>query len=193
MATEIAVKAALDLLLLPTRVKAARFEPLPCGIEGLLRIVSGDREFIDGIADATGRAPEVLHEAAAFFIEQVMLNHESDLYRNLGSSPDASGHELRNRMALLMQWLHPDKGASSARNALAGRVMEAWHTLSNAERRAAYDARLEAARLTIAPVHSTGNRERALERPFAIPNPSKRRRLLSLFRAFMLGDRCSSP
>ncbi|OYW55123.1 MAG: hypothetical protein B7Y80_10125 [Hyphomicrobium sp. 32-62-53] len=189
MAADVAIKSAIDMLILPSRVKAARAEPLPAGIEDVLRIVAGDEPFIADLVRATGREAETLHQAAAFYIEQVLLHPGADMYRNLGSSPQVSTQDMRRNMALLMAWLHPDKGVNSARQALAHRVMEAWHTLSNEARRGEYDANL-AQNMQVPGLHSRQDpHHEAGLRTYHVPSPSKRRRMLENLRAFLLGQR----
>ena len=56
----------------------------------------------------TNRSEHSLREAAAFYIEQILLHPDADHYRVLGAQPDASTAELRRNMALLIRWLHPD-------------------------------------------------------------------------------------
>lgn len=190
MATDAAIRSALELLILPTGVKAARAVALPSGIDDLLRVVAGDEPLIEHFTHATGRTAETLHQAVAFYIEQVMLYPGADLYRTLGSDRGAGNQELRQRMAWLMAWLHPDKGASTARQALALRVMDAWHTLSNEERRASYDAGLLLMASAASPLTAQSgwlNESRAHH--YAVPSASKRRRFLNGLKAFMLGQR----
>lgn len=140
-----AIKVAIGLLHLPSSVRLVRSEPLPPGIESLLRIAAGDGQAETDIAHLTDRPPGVVREAAAFFIEQVLLSPDADNYRVLGATPQAPAHELRRNMALLLSWLHPDKNPSGERAVFAARVTGAWDTLRNPERRAAYDATIERA------------------------------------------------
>ena len=76
---------------------------------------------------------------------------DSNNYRVLGATPEASPQDLRRNMALLMTWLHPDKNPSGERAVLAARVTAAWDTLRSPDRRAAYDASLLASRATASP------------------------------------------
>jgi hypothetical protein len=115
---------------------------MPPGITTLLEIAAGNREACQAAASAFDRPLEVIQKAAAFFIEQVMLTPEADSYRVLGAAPDASSHELRRNMALLLRWLHPDTGDADGRSAFAGRVTSAWENLKTPERRLAYDREL---------------------------------------------------
>jgi DnaJ-class molecular chaperone len=86
-----------------------------------------------------GRPRDVVREAAAFFIEQVLLHPGADSYRVLGARPDAPNGELRRNMALLLKWLHPDSDRQGQRSVFATRVTRAWNDLKTPERRAAYD------------------------------------------------------
>src|SRR5215471_18195173 len=141
-----ALRLALDLLHIPWRAKVLRSEPLPRGIPLLLRIAGGDVE-ADRVAEGVmGRSRDVLHDAAAFFIEQILLHPEADNYRVLGATPDATAAELRRNMAWLMAWLHPDRAPKTERSVLVARVTRAWNDLKTPDRRAAYD---EALRLSV--------------------------------------------
>ncbi len=53
------VRAALDLLHVPSRVRVARSEPLPCDVVVLLRIAAGDENAAAQAAEITGRAPKL--------------------------------------------------------------------------------------------------------------------------------------
>jgi DnaJ-class molecular chaperone len=115
---------------------------MPAGVITLLEIAAGDLEAGNAAATAYDRPLEVIQEAAAFFIEQVMLTPDADSYRVLGASPEAESHELRRNMALLLRWLHPDTGDADGRSLFAGRVTGAWENLKTPERREAYDREL---------------------------------------------------
>ena len=96
-------------------------------------------------AAALGRPPEVVREAATFFIEQILLAPGGDSYRVLGCGPAATTSELRRNMALLMRWLHPDVTREGDRAVFAARIAAAWNTLKTPERRAAYDRERQSA------------------------------------------------
>ena len=81
----------------------------------------------------------MVREAAAFFIEQILLYPDADSYRVLGARPGATYGELRRNMALLLRWLHPDLDPHGERTVFAARVTRAWNDLKTEERRAAYD------------------------------------------------------
>ena len=89
-------------------------------------------------------APIELREAAAFYIEQIMLTPSADSYRVLGTRPGASDAELRQNLALLCRWLHSDVCQDQGRSVFFLRITEAWNNLKTPERRAAYDAALDA-------------------------------------------------
>jgi hypothetical protein len=140
MTERTALKAALSVLHLPASVRRVRSEPLPPGIELVLKIAAGDEEAEADAARLTERPRAVVREAAIFYIEQVLLSPGADSYRVLGSSPAASAQDLRRHMALLLTWLHPDKAPTGARAVFAARVTGAWNDLRSPDRRAAYDA-----------------------------------------------------
>ena len=102
-------KTAIDLLYAPSRVRQMRSSPLPPNVLSLLQIVAGDEDATSQASKATGRSRETVREAAAFFIEQVLLHPEADSYRVLGTGPGVSNGELRRNMTLLLRWLHPDQ------------------------------------------------------------------------------------
>lgn len=141
-----AVRAALDLMHIPSRVRHMRMVALPDDVGFLLRIAAGDEMAEAEAVDLVSRPLDEIRRAAAFFIEQVLLAPESDSYRVLGSSPQASNAEIRRNMALLMRWLHPDRNAEGQQGMFAGRVTSAWDDLKTADRRLAYDERLSASK-----------------------------------------------
>ena len=134
-----ALKVAIDLLHLPSRAPHLRLDPLPEGVVMLLRIASGDAVAIANGAQLSGRSPEIVREAAAFYIEQILLFPGASSYRTLGACQNATAAELRRNMALLLTWLHPDGKRSGGRSIFAARVTRAWEDLKTAERRRVYD------------------------------------------------------
>src|SRR5262245_66303387 len=103
-----ALRVAVDLLHVPSRVRRVRAESLPRGVPFLLRIAADDHEAVREAAEIADRSPDVIRAAAEFFIEQILLCPDADSYRLLGASPQATSSELRHNMALLIKWLHPD-------------------------------------------------------------------------------------
>jgi hypothetical protein len=142
MRAQAALRVALDLMHIPSRVRHMRAAPLPDGVEFLLRVAAGDEAAQREAVKLVGRPLDEIRKAAAFFIEQVLLAPDSDSYRVLGASPYASNAELRQNMALLMRWLHPDRSGEGQHGLFAGRVTGAWDDLKTRDRRLAYDQRL---------------------------------------------------
>src|SRR5262249_41655898 len=133
-----ALRLALDLVHSPWRVRLVRAEPLlPRGVSLLLRIAAGDREAETQAVAVADRPLEVIRQAAAFFIEQILLAPGSDSYRILGANADVSDAQLRRNMAALMSWVHPDH--KGGRDVFAPRIATAWNDLKTPGRRAAYD------------------------------------------------------
>ena len=140
MSREPAVKVAIDLVQVPSRVRRFRSEPLPDGVLTLLRIAAGEEADLAAASQAVGRPPELVRAAAAFFVEQILLAPGADSYKTLGAHQTSTAGELRRNMALLLRWLHPDKDPNGSRSLFASRVIAAWETLKTPERRAAYDS-----------------------------------------------------
>jgi hypothetical protein len=134
-----ALRLALDLLQEPWGVRLVRQRALPDGVPLLLKIAAGDADSEATAAEAMGRPREVVRQAASFFIEQILLAPGSDHYRALGAGPSATAIELRQNMAMLMRWLHPDVVREGDQSVFAARIADAWNTLKSPERRAAYD------------------------------------------------------
>src|SRR5262249_46589359 len=139
MSCGMALKIAIDLLHIPSRVRLYRSEPFPDDVLTLLRIVAGDTEVERAAATLADRPSKVVRQAAGFFIEQILFASDADSYRVLGASPQASSAELRRNMGFLLRWLHPDLDPRGERSIFIGRVTAAWNDLKTPERRAAYD------------------------------------------------------
>lgn len=135
-----ALRAAIDLVQVPSRVRIARAQQLPDGMEMLLRVAAGDGTATETAAVATGRDADFIREAATFFVEQVLLEPGADSYRVLGGRADSGAEELRRHVALLMRCLHPDASQNGERSVFAGRITGAWEDLKTPQRRAMYDA-----------------------------------------------------
>jgi hypothetical protein len=134
-----AVRVAIDLLQMPSRVRMIRQAPLPQGMGLLLRVAACDDGAAAEAAALTGRAESFVAEAAAFFVEQILLDPDADSYRVLGSMPSSSSADLRRNMALLVRWLHPDAARGADRSRFAARVTYAWDDVKTPDRRSSYD------------------------------------------------------
>jgi hypothetical protein len=134
-----ALRAAVYLFHLPSAVRAQREKPLPEGMQALLEVAADETNAAAAAAARLERPTDVVREACAFFIEQILLAPEADAYRVLGVSRDASDIELRRHRALILRWVHPDMDRAGDRSVYAGRVTGAWEALKSSERRAAYD------------------------------------------------------
>ncbi len=105
----------------------------------LLRIAANDEEATREAIVLTGKSPETLRAAAAFFIEQILLRPGANSYHILGVGADATASQLRQNLALLLRWLHPDVSENAQRSIFVTRVTTAWNDLKTPEKRAAYD------------------------------------------------------
>ena len=183
-----AIKAAIDLAQVPSRVRSLRSTSLPDGLPLLLSIASGDGNALREAVEITGRSPEVVHAAAAFFVEQILFSQDSDSYRVLGAAPEATNGELRRNMALLLRWLHPDMDRRGERSLFATRVTKAWNDLKTPERRAAYDEamRRKQSRSPNSGAKHAGSRRQAsgqrLKTALQTTHKSRRKRALHAYR-----------
>jgi len=140
-----ALRIALDLTHVPSRIRYARAAALPDATELLLRIAAGDAAAEREAVELIDRPATEIREAAGFFIEQILFAPVSDSYRVLGVPPDAPSAKIRRHMALLVRWLHPDRNGQCERHVFARRITSAWDDVKTAERRVAYDRRRAAA------------------------------------------------
>ena len=151
-----ALRSAIELLHMPTNVRRLRTSPLPDGVSLLLRAAVGQDDVLSAAAKLTRREREDVRRAAAFFIEQVMLDPNADSYRRLGTNRNAPISVLRQHMALLMSWLHPDIDENGERALFAERVTRAWDSIKTPERRQAYDRTLnKAVKSASGKIHAT--------------------------------------
>src|SRR5262245_15861874 len=155
-----ALRLAIELLYVPSRVRRVKMDPLPHDVAFLLRIAAGDGGAVEEAVRATDRSGQVIREAATFFIEQILLTAEADSYRVLGATPSATPSELRYNMALLLKWLHPDNAPEAQQSVFVNRVTMAWDDLKTPERRAAYDQ----AKAILKPRRSDHRRQKHLRR-----------------------------
>lgn len=144
-----ALDMALALLRDPASVRRVRKGRLPAGVSFLLEVANGEPPALEAARRRTGYPDPSLEEAAAFFIEQILLDRRADSYRTLGGSASSPHAELRRNMALLMRWLHPDRktqrnSVAVDREVFAARVSRAWEDLKSDTRRAAYDEKCAA-------------------------------------------------
>ena len=135
-----ALRLAMELVHMPSRARALRAAAVPAGVLLVLEIAAGDETATTRAIVLTDRPRDVVRNAAAFFIEQILLYPDADSYRVLGAGRSATAVELRRNMAMLLRWLHPDMSLLAERSLFAGRVTQAWEDLKTPERRAAYDA-----------------------------------------------------
>ncbi|MBN9246226.1 MAG: J domain-containing protein [Hyphomicrobium sp.] len=129
-----ALKAALDLLHIPSQVRLMRSAPLPPGVLLLLRLAAEESGAECEAEKLNLRGASAHRDAAIFFIEQVLLSSTSDAYRVLGLDAAAPVSELRRHMAYLLKWLHPDVSRDPHKARLAQRVLVAWNEVKAAKR-----------------------------------------------------------
>ena len=117
-----ALRIAFQLVHIPLQIRRARAAPLPEGLLLLLQIAAGDEEALACAAALMGRQGAAVKDAAAFFIEQILLAPGADSYRVLGGDSNSDNKDLRRNMTLLLKWLHPDVQRLGERSVFARRV-----------------------------------------------------------------------
>lgn len=127
-----ALKAAFELLLLPSQIRVVRGRPLPDGMAFLLRLAARDDDAEFSARCLTERPIEEIRQAAVFFIEQILFSSDAHRFRVLGFDSEVPLPQLRRHMALLLKWLHPDTGGGAHRSTMALRVIEAWNDVKRA-------------------------------------------------------------
>lgn len=143
-------RLVLDVFRRPGAAKAQRHLPLPAFMNSILAFPSSDDVALAATAAPLDSSAKELRTAAEFYIEQTLFLPDADCYRLLGGTADSSLEELRRNMVLLLRWLHPDHNALPHRTIFASKVANAWNTVKQPERRAAYDESIRAQRKSLA-------------------------------------------
>jgi hypothetical protein len=124
-----AIDLALDLARMPALGRVPVAPPLPPNIIDVMRIAAASPEECHDAAVSTGEPPEVLIEAARFYLQQQLFRADADAYRVLGIQQGTSRAVARDHMRLLLQWLHPDRNGG-LEAVYAERVVNAWREVS---------------------------------------------------------------
>jgi len=114
--------------------------PLPSNVLDVLKLAARAGDKLDQWSLDLNIPPQRLAEIAGSFIENVLITPEASYYRVLGLEPDASEARITVHYNWLMQWLRVGHHAPELRAELAVRIKTAYRELSDASRRAAYDA-----------------------------------------------------
>lgn len=193
MGRSAALDVALTLLERPSAVRYATSAPLPGGIALLLQVACGEADALRAAREMTGQPDSTTQAAAGFFIEQVLFHPQADHYRTLGVSAGAARSELRQHMALLIKWLHPDGREQRVarsdldRGVFINRVTKAWEALKTDDRRAAYDRSLAARAAQKSPRRKLRRRGEDKPRPSRQAQAASRRPdQIRRFRRFMM-------
>jgi hypothetical protein len=136
-----ALEQALAFHRSPRRWACLRRQRLPPDVPLLLRLAAAEPRALADSAARTGETPQVVREAAIFYLQQVLFDNDADSYRVLGVDAGASEEQIKHHHRLLVHWLHPDRNRDSWEAVFVDRVNAAWSDLRTAERRLAYDRR----------------------------------------------------
>lgn len=122
-----ALEQAIRLLLLPSAVRAMQEAPLPGDVEFLFRILAREPDAESRAVALSNKSIEKIRQAAEFYVCQIVLTPSASPRRVLGAEQGGSRQAMRQNMALLLRWLHPDHDFGvENRQALFDRVVRAW-------------------------------------------------------------------
>lgn len=122
----LALEAAIALGRNPVLAAVMREQPLPQGMDSVLRIVSGEEGALKHFAVRNHVEPAFLLTSIEAYVQQVLIFPGAPPHRVLGVQPGAPREEMRAHMRLLLLWLHPDRGHAAWRTGFAARVIGAW-------------------------------------------------------------------
>jgi hypothetical protein len=126
-----ALESAIALSRAPRLTRVMRSMPLPEGLTFLFQILSGERQALVEAQQMTGLDEKVILSIIEFYVLRVLLFRGASSHRILGVEPEAERSQMRRHMGYLMNWLHPDREASTLRVAFARRVLDAWHQIAS--------------------------------------------------------------
>ena len=129
----------------------------------LAEFAGGERsrygEMVGQVATKAGITPEELARRAEFLLACLILPRAGSHYEVLGVTPSARPEEIRQRWATLIQRYHPDHFDRSDGwvSDQARRLIEAYQTLRDPERRRHYDAAQACERASVTEQRRLGN------------------------------------
>jgi hypothetical protein len=126
-----ALESAIALSRAPRLTRVLRSMPLPGGLTFLLQILSGERQALVEAQEMTGFDEKVIISIVEFYVLRVILFRGASPHRILGVEPEVERSQIRRHMGYLMNWLHPDREASTWRVAFARRVLDAWRQIES--------------------------------------------------------------
>src|SRR5262249_50896411 len=132
-------------ILPPIEAVSTDTEALRSGLADLARGEdSSEAETMRAVAEDLVVPVEELTHRAQFVLACLILPPGGTHYEALGVEPDATPQEIRRRWAELIQRYHPDRfgGGKSWLDGQARRLIEAYHTLKDPDRRQTYNAQL---------------------------------------------------
>lgn len=137
-----ALEQALAYTASPGLLPGARAAGLPDDVLVLLRLAAGDEECLSRESARLHQPARKLHDAAVFYIQQVLFAPGADSYRVLGARADIADARLREHYRWLVRWLHPDRNVNDWEAVYLDRVNQAWRQLRSPERRRVHDLAL---------------------------------------------------
>ncbi len=130
MAASLALEAAFALARNPVLAPVMREQPLPSGVDIVMKIVAREAGALTDVLDRTHLERAFVVMAVELYVQQVLLFPGAPPHRVLGVEPGATRQQMRTHMRWLLLWLHPDHSHPGWRTAFAGRVIDAWRDVS---------------------------------------------------------------
>jgi hypothetical protein len=146
------IELALDLARMPALARTPVKPLIPPNVVELMRIAAESPSACSDAVVATGESPQVVVQAARFYLQQSLFRPDADCYRILGLQSGASRATARRHMRLLLQWLHPDRN-NDLDAVYAERVLTAWREVSTFRKSDDPSARLPMTNGSSAPFH----------------------------------------
>jgi inorganic triphosphatase YgiF len=133
MRRDFAVVEALEMFRNPVRARSNSKRQLPEGMLSLIKIAAGDEATVSQWAQSCRETPDVIRQAAVFYLQQTIAQSGSDKFRMLGLSAQASKDDVRAHKRWLLKWLHPDLNPSKWQTALFYRISAVAETIVQTE------------------------------------------------------------
>ncbi len=138
----------------------------------LADLAGGERsryaEMVGYVATEAGITPQELARRAKFLLACLILPRAGTYYEMLGVAPSARPEEIRQRWATLIQRYHPDYFDRSDGwvSDQARRLIEAYQTLRDPERRRHYDTALACERASVTAQRRQGSLRQLRRKPW---------------------------
>jgi hypothetical protein len=134
MRRDVAIVDALEMFRNPVQARSHAKRQLPRDMLSVIKIAAGDEATVSQWAQSCDETPDVIRQAAVFYLQQIISQSGSDNFRMLGLLPSASMEDIRLHKRWLLKWLHPDLNPSKWQAALFYRISAVAETIVQSDR-----------------------------------------------------------